>query len=96
MKPFDRKLKEIEELVNDNCHSEALIEIAGFFFLVTGNVGFKKLEEAFDWINRQIEKREGRGCLELTYQRNDLSDSMFGMATKLGYGDTAEQFKSRL
>lgn len=96
MRPFERKVKEIAELTEYNCHSEALIEIASFMFLATGNDGFKKLEEALDWILMQVDERGGADCFQLLKQREDLKDSMFSLMEKLGYSSTAEAFKKAL
>ena len=96
MRPFEGKIKEIAQLTEDNCHSEALIEIASFMFLCTGNESFKKLAEVFDWILMKIDERCGADCHKLLNQREDLKESMFSLMEKLGYSSTAEAFKKAL
>lgn len=96
MRPFEAKVKEIAQLTEDNCHSEALIEIASFMFLATGSQGFKKLAEAFDWILLQIDERGGADCHKLLNQREDLKESMFTLMEKLGLSSTAEAFRKAL
>lgn len=44
-KEFARLLEEVEELTNDNCHSEALLEVADFF-------GYLEYRMLFDWYSK--------------------------------------------
>lgn len=96
MSAFDTLLREIAELTDCNCHSEARIEIASFFFLATGNKGFKKMEQVFDWICREVEDRQGRDCHQLISQREELTTAMFTLADKLGYSSASQAFQQRL